>query len=60
MRRHPSYRVGQTRWSVTLATYFALVLAAVIYIYPFLIELGTSFKTDDDATAHPLNPIPRT
>jgi multiple sugar transport system permease protein len=60
MKRHPSYRVGQTRWSVTIATYVALVLAAVIYIYPFLIELGTSFKTDDDATAHPLNPIPHT
>jgi len=60
MNHHPSYRVGQTRWSVTIATYVALVVASTIYVYPFLIQLGTSFKTDEDATAHPLNPLPQT
>ena len=43
----------------TLA-YVVLIIFALIYIYPFLIQLGTSFKTDADATAHPVNPIPQT
>lgn len=37
-----------------------LVFFAVVYLYPFVIQLGTAFKTDPDATAHPLDPIPRT
>ncbi|HEY9388355.1 MAG TPA: carbohydrate ABC transporter permease [Mycobacteriales bacterium] len=37
-----------------------LVLVAVVYLYPFLVQIGTSFKTDQDATAHPLNPVPHT
>ena len=36
-----------------------LVVFAVIYIYPFLLEIGTAFKTETDAVAHPLNPIPQ-
>ena len=39
-------------------TYLVLVTVAVLYIYPFLIELGTAFKTNPDATAHAANPIP--
>jgi multiple sugar transport system permease protein len=35
--------------------YTALVLVAMLYIYPFLIQLATSFKTDADATSHPLS-----
>ncbi|MGP4018734.1 carbohydrate ABC transporter permease [Saccharopolyspora sp. 5N708] len=38
--------------------YVVLSAVAVLYIYPFLIQLGTAFKTAADATAHPLNPIP--
>jgi multiple sugar transport system permease protein len=38
--------------------YLVLTACAVIYIYPFLLSIGTAFKTDADATAHPLNPIP--
>jgi multiple sugar transport system permease protein len=41
-------------------TYLVLVTVAVLYIYPFLIELGTAFKTNPDATAHAANPIPHT
>lgn len=40
--------------------YLILVTVAVLYIYPFLIELGTAFKTDPDATAHAANPVPHT
>lgn len=39
-------------------TYLVLVTVAVFYIYPFLIELGTAFKTDPDATAHSATPLP--
>lgn len=35
--------------------YTALVVVALLYIYPFLIQLATSFKTDADATSHPLS-----
>src|SRR5690348_3961522 len=40
--------------------YLVLIFFALIYIYPFLIQIGTSFKTNADATANPLNPIPET
>jgi multiple sugar transport system permease protein len=39
--------------------YLGLVLCAVAYIYPFLLGVGTAFKTEADAAAHPLNPIPQ-
>ncbi|MGJ4845052.1 MULTISPECIES: carbohydrate ABC transporter permease [unclassified Leifsonia] len=41
-------------------TYAILVVIAVIYIAPFLIQLATSFKTDADATANPVSLIPET
>ena len=40
--------------------YLVLIFFALIYIYPFLIQIGTSFKSEADATANPLNPIPTT
>jgi multiple sugar transport system permease protein len=40
--------------------YSALIVFALIYLFPFIIQIGTSFKTDADSTAHPLNPIPET
>jgi multiple sugar transport system permease protein len=39
-------------------TYLTLLVAAVVYIYPFLLEIGTSFKTEADAANHPANPLP--
>jgi multiple sugar transport system permease protein len=39
-------------------TYLVLVTVAVLYIYPFLIEIGTAFKTNPDAVSHAANPIP--
>jgi len=38
--------------------YVALVLFAVLFIYPFFIQIATSFKTDPDAAAHPLSLVP--
>lgn len=47
------YRVGP------ILSYAMLILFAAIYIYPFLVALSGSFKTDADATANPLQLIPR-
>jgi multiple sugar transport system permease protein len=41
-----------------LLTYVVLILLAVLYIFPFLIQVATSFKTPADATSSPLSLIP--
>ncbi|HET9080900.1 MAG TPA: carbohydrate ABC transporter permease [Trebonia sp.] len=38
--------------------YLLLAACAVLYIYPFLLSVGTAFKTSADAAAHPLDPVP--
>ena len=38
--------------------YGALVIFAVIYVYPFIIQLVTAFKTDGDAVGNPLSLVP--
>jgi multiple sugar transport system permease protein len=40
--------------------YAVLVVTAVVYIFPFLVQVATSFKTNADATAHPLSLVPTT
>ena len=40
--------------------YTLLTVFALLYLFPFVIQVGTSFKTDPDATAAPLNPFPST
>lgn len=42
----------------TILFYVALIVVAAIYIYPFILQIGTSFKTDGDSTYNPLNPFP--
>ncbi len=41
-----------------LAGYTVLIIFAIIYLYPFFIQIATSFKSDPQATAHPLSLIP--
>nr|WP_235434123.1 carbohydrate ABC transporter permease [Tetrasphaera jenkinsii] len=36
-----------------------LVIFALTYIFPFIIQLVTSFKTNSDADKHPLNLVPQ-
>ena len=43
-----------------ILTYVILGLLALIYIYPFLISVASSFKTDADATQNPLSLLPQT
>ena len=38
--------------------YAALVVFAVVYIYPFVVQVSTSFKTNADAVANPLRIVP--
>ena len=47
----------RTGWTM-LAGYAVLVAFAAIYLYPFLIQIATSFKTDSQAAATPLSLVP--
>ena len=40
--------------------YVVLAAIAVVYLYPFLINVATSFKTDAEASEDPLSLIPQT
>ena len=42
----------------TTVTYSVLGALAVVYIFPFLISIATSFKTEPNATANPLSLVP--
>jgi multiple sugar transport system permease protein len=55
-------REQRTGWRAVkqVLAYLVLIVFAVLYIYPFLIEIATSFKSDADATANPLSLIPTT
>jgi multiple sugar transport system permease protein len=55
----PSPRARRGRRSVQVLGYLVLTLFAIVYVYPFLIEIATSFKTDTDATNHPLSLLPQ-
>ena len=41
-----------------ILVYGALLVFALIYIYPFIVQLSTSFKTNQDAVNNPLAIIP--
>lgn len=41
-----------------IALYAILIVLAIIYIYPFLVQVATSFKTDAGAAADPVGLIP--
>ncbi|WFF04685.1 carbohydrate ABC transporter permease [Micromonospora sp. WMMD1076] len=38
--------------------YAVLVTFGLVFLYPFVIQLGNSFKTEPDAAANPLSPLP--
>lgn len=44
----------------TIGAYVLLAALAVIYIYPFLVQVATSFKTDAEAAQSPLSLVPMT
>ncbi|MBN9157532.1 carbohydrate ABC transporter permease [Microbacterium sp.] len=53
-------RRGTVRIASTSILYALLIALALVYIYPFLIQVATSFKTDPDAAANPLALVPQT
>jgi multiple sugar transport system permease protein len=53
-RRHRPFRLGGA------LLYVVLILIAIVYIFPFLIDISTSFKTETDATNDPLGLVPPT
>ncbi|MBN8884016.1 carbohydrate ABC transporter membrane protein 2 (CUT1 family) [Salana multivorans] len=62
----PVQRTERTRvvspgvMAATSLTYALLVVLAIIYVFPFLISVATSFKPDAEATQSPLSLIPET
>ncbi|WP_155370219.1 carbohydrate ABC transporter permease [Catellatospora vulcania] len=38
--------------------YAVLVFFALMFLYPFVIQTANAFKTEADAAAHPLSPVP--
>lgn len=58
LRQH----AGRSRWARVglIAGYALLILLAIVYIYPFLLSISGSLKTDAEATQQPLSLIPET
>jgi multiple sugar transport system permease protein len=57
-RRVPAKKDPRRKLLVLFISYAVLVSASVIYVYPFLIQLATSFKTQPASTSDPLSLIP--
>jgi len=55
-KKHLSPRLRAT----AALSYLILIALALVYIYPFLISIAGSFKTDADATQNPLTLLPAT
>jgi multiple sugar transport system permease protein len=57
-----SPRRGDTTAARGLASafvgYFVLIFFALVFLYPFVIQIANSFKTESDAAAGPLSPLP--
>ena len=49
------HRAGSGKKAIV---YVLLVFFSLLYVYPFIIQLVTSFKTNADAVAHPLSLLP--
>jgi multiple sugar transport system permease protein len=42
----------------TFVGYSILIFFALVFLYPFVIQLANSFKTEPDAAENPLSPVP--
>ncbi|MFB9234386.1 carbohydrate ABC transporter permease [Plantactinospora siamensis] len=43
----------------TFLGYAVLIFFGLVFLYPFVIQIGNAFKSEPDATANPLSPIPQ-
>ena len=57
IRSTASRHRGVFRWTQA-ALYVVLIVLAVVYIFPFLIQIATMFKTEGDAANNPLSLVP--
>jgi multiple sugar transport system permease protein len=53
-------RAGRVRRLAPIGLYAALTALAAVYIFPFLVQVATSFKTDAEAAANAASLIPQT
>ncbi|WP_167050650.1 carbohydrate ABC transporter permease [Salinibacterium sp. ZJ77] len=60
MRTHVRTRQSRLAAVGLALSYVMLIALAIIYIYPFLISISGSFKTDAEATQDPLSLLPET
>ncbi len=51
-------RYGRRVIAAQLALYAMLAVLALVYVYPFLVQVATSFKTDAEAASDPISLIP--
>jgi multiple sugar transport system permease protein len=55
----PHRRPGEPRGLVTtFVGYAILIFFSLVFLYPFVIQISNSFKTDANAAANPLSPVP--
>jgi multiple sugar transport system permease protein len=55
----PARRPGDPRGLVsTFVGYAILVFFSLVFLYPFVLTIANSFKSDPDAAANPLSPVP--
>ena len=61
---HPSkpqrHRLTGKALAARIVLYVVLIAIAAVYIYPFLIQVATSFKTDPDAASNAASLLPQT
>lgn len=57
-KRAPRF-TAKTIWAQVLL-YATLVVVALVYIYPFLVQVATSFKSEQEAASDPISLIPQT
>jgi multiple sugar transport system permease protein len=58
LRERSDARAVRRRRATTWMTYSFLLALAVVFLFPFVIAIVTSFKTDPNATANPLSVRP--
>lgn len=59
----PMQRRARPSTKILAGTSFAyalLVVIAIVYIFPFIVQVATSFKTDAEAASNPLSLLPAT
>lgn len=56
--RPARHRLSGRALGFQIGLYVVLIVLALIYIYPFLVQVATSFKTDADAAADPISLLP--